>query len=85
MPEKITYYAMVDDLSSRDEPAGVLRRIEDDEGQQDEAFTRNLAWEYSWSLYPYERGNRDAEFYEITEDEANQIVDRIRRTVTGRQ
>ena len=79
MPEKITYFAMVDDLSSRDEPAGVLRRIEDDEGQQDEAFTRNLEWEYSWSLYSYERGNRDVRFYEITEDEANQIVERIRR------
>lgn len=83
MPEKITYFAMVDDLSSRDEPAGVLRRIEDDQGQQDEAFTRNLKWEYSWSLYSYERGNRDTDFYEITEDEANRIVERIRRTVTG--
>jgi hypothetical protein len=85
MPEKITYYAAVDDLSSREEPAGVLRRIENDEGQTDEAFTRNLKWEYSWSLYSYERGNRDATFHEITEDEANQIVERIRRTVTGQQ
>ena len=83
MPKKITYYAMVDDLSSREEPAGVLRRTEDDEGQHDEAFTRNLGWEYSWSLYSYERGNRDAEFYEISEDEANRIVERIRRSVTG--
>jgi hypothetical protein len=83
MPTKLTYYAIVDDLSSRQEPAGVLRRTEDDEGQQDEAFTRNLKWEYSWSLYSYERGNRDAEFFEISEDEANEIVERIRRTVTG--
>jgi hypothetical protein len=83
MPTKLTYYAIVDDLSSRQEPAGVLRRTENDEGQQDEAFTRNLKWEYSWSLYSYERGNRDAEFFEISEDEANEIVERIRRTVTG--
>jgi hypothetical protein len=83
MPKKITYYAMVDDLSSRQEPAGVLRRAEDDAGQHDEAFTRNLEWEYSWSLYSYERGNRDAKFYEISEDEANRIVERIRRSVTG--
>jgi hypothetical protein len=85
MPKKVTYYAMVDDLSSRDQPAGVLRRVEDEEGQQDEAFTRNLEWEYSWSLYSYERGNRDNKFYEIAEDEANRIVERIRRTVTGGQ
>ena len=83
MPKKITYYAMVDDLSSREEPAGVLRRTEDDEGQHDEAFTRNLGWEYSWSLYSYERGNRDAQFYEISEEEANRIVELIRRSVTG--
>ena len=83
MPIKITYYAIVDDFSSRDKPAGVLRRIIDDEGRDDQAFTTNLKWEHSGSLYSYERGNADAEFYEISEDEANQIVERIRRSVTG--
>jgi hypothetical protein len=34
-------------------------------------------------LYSFERGNRDSVFYEITEDEANQIVDRIRRTASA--
>ena len=83
MPTRITYYAIVDDLSSRDEPAGVLRRIEHDDGERHEAFTRSLEWQRSASLYSYERGNRDAEFYEVSEDEANRIVERIRRTVTG--
>jgi hypothetical protein len=83
MPTKITYYAIVDDFSSREEPAGVLRRIEHDNGERDEAFTRSLEWKRSASLYSYERGNRDAEFYEISEDEANRIVERIRRTVGG--
>jgi hypothetical protein len=83
MPTKITYYAIVDDLSSRDEPAGVLRRIEHENGEHDEAFTRSLEWKRSASLYSYERGNGDAEFYEISEDEANRIVERIRRAVTG--
>ena len=36
-------------------------------------------------LYSYERGDGDNKFYEITEEEANQIVERIRRTVTGNQ
>jgi hypothetical protein len=83
MPTKVTYYAIVDDLSSREEPAGVLRRVEHDDGERDEAFTRNLDWKRSASLYSYEHGNRDAEFYEIPEDEANRIVERIRRSVTG--
>ena len=42
MPEKKTYYAIVNEFSSRERPGGVLRRVEDDEGQNDEAFTRNL-------------------------------------------
>ena len=85
MPARVMYYAIVDDFSTRDKPAGVLRRTIDDEGRDDEAFTTNLTWEHSGSFYSFERGNADAEFYEITEDEANQIVERIRRTVTGNQ
>ena len=83
MATKVTYYAIVDDLSSREEPAGVLRRTEHDDGERDEAFTRSLEWRRSASLYSYERGNRDAELYEISEDEADRIVERIRRSVTG--
>jgi hypothetical protein len=85
MPTKTTYYAIVNEYSSRDEPGGVIRRIQSDGGRDDQAFTRNLKWEHTPLLYSHERGNLDSEFYEITEDEANQIVDRIRRTVTGRQ
>jgi hypothetical protein len=85
MPAKITYFAFVNELSSKDRPGGVVRRTENDEGEYDEAFTRSLVWERTPLLYSFERGNRDAEFYEITEDEANQIVERIRRTVAARE
>ncbi len=83
MPRKVTYYALVNEFSSRERPGGVIRRIEDDEGERDEAFTRDLKWKRSSSLYSYERGNMDSEFYEIGEDEAERIVERIRRTVAG--
>ena len=83
MTRKITYYAMVDDLSTREEPAGVLRRIEDADGESDEVFGRSLTWRRSSSLYASERGNLDNKFYEISEEEADRIVARIRATVTG--
>jgi hypothetical protein len=83
VPAKITYYAMVDDFSTKETPAGVLRRTIDDEGRDDQAFTTNLKWEHSGSLYSYERGNMDVQFYEISEDEAKRIVERIRQTVAG--
>ena len=84
MPDKVTYYAVVDDLSSRERPAGVFRRTYfESGGKSDEAFTTDLVWERSASLVSAERGDLQNEFIEITEDEANEIVERIRATVTG--
>ena len=84
MPDKVSYYAIVNDFSSRERPAGVFRRTyTEDGGRSDEAFTRNLRWEYSTSLISAERGDLDNKFIEIAEDEANQIVERIRAKVTG--
>jgi hypothetical protein len=84
MPDKVTYYAIIDGLSSRERPAGVLRRTYFDAGgKRDEAFSRDLVWKRTSLLVSAERGDLKNEFVEITEDEANQIVDRIRATVTG--
>ena len=78
MAEKITYYAILDEFSSRDQPGGVLRRVVNDEGQVDEAFSRNLRWEFSSLLYAAERGDTMFDFVPISEEEASRIVERIR-------
>ena len=84
MPDKVTFYAVIDTLSSREQPAGVLRRTYfESGGRRDEAFSRDLIWKSTALLVSAERGDLKNEFIEITEDEANQIVDRIRATVTG--
>lgn len=84
MPDRISYYAIVDALSSRKHPAGVLRRIYFEAGgRRDEAFSRDLAWERTAMLTAAERGDLQNEFIEITEDEASQIVERIRAGVRG--
>lgn len=78
MADKITYYAIIDESSSRDHPAGVLRRVENDEGDTDEVFSRNLRWEFSSLLYSAERGDLTNDFAEIPKEDADQIVARIR-------
>jgi hypothetical protein len=84
MPDKVTYYAVVDDLSSRHQPAGVFRRTYfESGGKRDEAFTTDLMWERSASMVSAERGDLQNEFIEISEAEANGIVERIRATITG--
>jgi hypothetical protein len=78
MTAKITYYAIIDEFTSRDHPAGVLRRVENEEGEVDEVFGRNLRWEFSPLLYSAERGDLANEFVPISEEEAGRIVERIR-------
>ena len=78
MSEKITYYAMIDEHTSRDQPRTVLRRIESDEGTIDEIFSRDLKWEFSPLLYSAERGDTMLDFVPIGEEEAERIVARIR-------
>ncbi len=82
MTEKITYYAIIDEFTSRDHPAGVLRRVENEEGEIDEVFARNLRWEFSPLLYSAERGDLANEFVPISEEEAGRIVERIRGLAT---
>ena len=56
----------------------MLRRVENDEGQSDEVFSRDLKWEFSPLLYAAERGDTMIEFVPISEEEAGRIVERIR-------
>jgi hypothetical protein len=84
MPDRTLHYAVVNDLSSREQPAGLFRRTyTEDGGRSDEAFTRNLTWEYSTSLISAERGDLMNEYIEITEDEANQLMNQLRARWTG--
>jgi hypothetical protein len=78
MADKITYYALIDGFSSRAQPGGVLRRVERDKGKVDEVFSRNLTWDASPLLRTAEHGDTMFDFVEVTEDEANEIVARIR-------
>ena len=84
MADKIIYYAVVNDLSTRDRPAGLFRRTYTEAGGlRDEAFTRNLVWKNSSSLVSSERGDLQNDFFEITEDEADQLMEQLRVRWSG--
>ena len=78
MAEKITYYAIIDQFSSLEKPAGVLRRVQRDGGTRDEVFSGELKWVFSPLKYSAERGDLANEFVPISEAEAARIVDRIK-------
>jgi hypothetical protein len=84
MPDRAIYYAVVDDRSSRDQPAGLFRRTYTEEGgKRDEAFTRDLIWKRSPSLVSAERGDLQYEFVEISADEANRLMEQLQARWTG--
>jgi hypothetical protein len=83
MAEEISYYAIVNDFSSREQPGGVVRRIKDDDGERDESFGGDLKWGSTALLYSYERGDLTNDMIPISEDEAGRIVSRIRGTFGG--
>jgi hypothetical protein len=85
IPETATFYAIVDALSSRQHPAGLLRRIEHNSGQRDEAFGYDLAWRPTFLLYSAERGTLDNQMHEIGGHEADRIEARIRESSAMRQ
>ena len=84
MPDKVIHYAVIDERTSRERPAGLFRRTYTEAGgRRDEAFTRNLVWKRSVSLVSAERGDLENEFVEISEDEANQLMEQLRARWTG--
>jgi len=84
MPDKVTYYAVVNDWSGRERPGGLFRRTYFEiGGRRDEAFTTDLVWKRSTSLVSAERGDLLNEFIEINEDEANQLMEQLRARWAG--
>ena len=78
MAEAITYYAIVNEFSSREAPFGVIRRVKHDGGQRDEVFSRDLTWKLTALLYSAERGDLTNDMIPISAEEAERIVARIR-------
>ena len=76
----ITYYAIVNYFTSRESPAGILRRFTNDAGERerDEALGTDLRWERSSLLYDYECGQIGNKFILITDEEACKIVAQMR-------
>jgi hypothetical protein len=82
MADEVSYYAIVNDFTSREKPGGVLRRVKNEDGERDETFGTDLEWGRSSLLYAYERGDLTNDMIPIAADEADRIVARIRRDVT---
>jgi len=83
MPERAKYYAIIDGRSTRDHPAGLVRRVRPDSGGfHDEALGISMTWQFTPLIVEWERAESTDDLVEVPEDEAQQIIER--RSSTGR-
>jgi hypothetical protein len=78
MPNDTTYYAIVDDLATVQNPAGLARRRFSTDGFDDEAIDRNLTWQFTPLIVEWERAQSTDDLVEVSEEEAERIIARFR-------
>jgi hypothetical protein len=78
MTGTITYYASIGHDRTIDNPYGLMRRVERDDGSRDEALEADLNWRPTPLIVEWEAGNGVYDLVEVTEDQADKIIDYFR-------
>jgi hypothetical protein len=79
MPDKITFYAIVDDETTAERPLGLLRRLEFDSGGfTDEGLRRDFSWSFTPIIIEWERSDFDDELVEVSHAQASKIIEYFR-------
>jgi hypothetical protein len=79
MADKITYYAIVGGNSTIDNPRGLVRRLEHDDGPSDEALRGDFSWKFTPVIAEWERGDFDDELVEVGHQQASKIIEHLRK------
>ena len=78
MPGTITYYAVIGDNRTIDNPCGLVRRLEHDDGPSDEGMRTDFSWAVSPLIAEWERGSRRHDLVEISHAQASKIIEYLR-------
>jgi hypothetical protein len=78
LPDKTKYYAIVSFGRTARDPSGIARRRVGDEGRIDEALRRDLTWAPDSAIVEWEYGDVGADLVEISEAEAEALIERFR-------
>lgn len=74
MPNKITYYAIVGGSNTIDNPRGLVRRLEHDDGPSDEGLSDDFSWSFTPVIVEWERGDFANELVEVSHAQAEKII-----------
>ena len=79
MPDKITFYVIVDDEATAERPSGLLRRLEfDGDGFTDEGLRRDFSWDFTPLIVEWERSDFAYELVEVSHEQASKIIEYFR-------
>jgi hypothetical protein len=78
MGEGVKYYAIVGRDRTPQNPSGLARRVIGTDGQIDEALRRDLTWQRDSAIVEWEYGDAGANLVEISEAEAQELIERFR-------
>ena len=79
MPDKITFYAIIDDEATVDRPSGLLRRLEfDGDGFTDEGLRRDFSWDFTPLIVEWGRSDFAYELVEVSHAQASKIIEYFR-------
>lgn len=78
MPHKITYYAIVSGDRTIDNPYGLLRRLEHDDGPSDEGLRKDFSWDFTPLIVEWEHGDFGQELVEVSHEQASKIIEYFR-------
>jgi hypothetical protein len=76
---KITYYAIVGGSDTLDNPRGLVRRLEHDDGPSDEGLSDDFSWSFTPVIVEWERGDFANELVEVSHERASEIIEYFRR------
>jgi hypothetical protein len=76
--EMVKYYAIVGSGRAAQNPSGIARRTTHADGQIDEALRRDLTWQRDSAIIEWEYGDAGADLVEISETEAQALIERFR-------
>jgi hypothetical protein len=79
MADELSYYAVIGAGRTVASPSGLVRRRHTPAGRFDEALGRDLSWRATSAITHWEYGNLSGELVEISEEEAESLIERFRQ------
>ena len=74
MPGTITYYAVIADNRTIENPCGLVRRLEHDDGPSDESMRTDFSWAVSPLIAEWESGSHRHDLVEVSHAQASKII-----------